>query len=88
LVEESHAAGLLEGPAYTKPPTWRGLDVPAVLTSGNHAAIARWRREQGLRRTAQRRPELIAALEPDTLSDTDRAIVEDAIRPHPGPVAD
>src|SRR5450432_1823244 len=88
LVEESHAAGLLEGPAYTKPPTWRGLDVPAVLTSGNHAAIARWRREQGLRRTAQRRPELIAALEPDTLSDTDLAIVEEAIRPHPGPVAD
>jgi tRNA (guanine37-N1)-methyltransferase len=88
LVEESHAAGLLEGPAYTKPPTWRGLDVPAVLTSGNHAAIARWRREQGLRRTAQRRPELIAALEPDTLSDTDRAILDAAIRPHPGPVAD
>jgi tRNA (guanine37-N1)-methyltransferase len=88
LVEESHAAGLLEGPAYTKPPTWRGLDVPAVLTSGNHAAIARWRREQGLRRTAQRRPELIASLEPDTLSDTDRAILDAAIRPHPGPVAD
>jgi tRNA (guanine37-N1)-methyltransferase len=88
LVEESHAAGLLEGPAYTKPPTWRGLDVPAVLTSGNHAAIAHWRREQGLRRTAQRRPELIAALEPDTLSETDRAIVDEAIRPHPGPVAD
>jgi tRNA (guanine37-N1)-methyltransferase len=88
LVEESHAAGLLEGPAYTKPPTWRGLEVPSVLTSGNHAAIARWRREEGLRRTAQRRPELIAALEPDPLSDTDRAIVEEAIRPHPGPVAD
>jgi tRNA (guanine37-N1)-methyltransferase len=88
LVEESHAAGLLEGPAYTKPPTWRGLDVPAVLTSGNHAEIARWRREQGLRRTAQRRPELIAALEPDRLTDTDRAIVEEAIRPHSGPVAD
>jgi tRNA (guanine37-N1)-methyltransferase len=88
LVEESHAAGLLEGPAYTKPPTWRGLDVPAVLTSGNHAAIARWRREQALRRTAQRRPEFIEALEPDTLSDIDRAILDAAIRPHPGPVAD
>jgi tRNA (guanine37-N1)-methyltransferase len=88
LVEESHAAGLLEGPAYTKPPTWRGLDVPAVLTSGNHAAIARWRRDQGLQRTAERRPELIAALEPDTLSDTDRAILEETIRSRPGPVAD
>ena len=88
LVEESHAAGLLEGPAYTKPPTWRGLDVPAVLTSGNHAAIARWRREQGLQRTAERRPELIAALEPDTLSETDVAIIEETIRSHRGPVAD
>jgi tRNA (guanine37-N1)-methyltransferase len=88
LVEESHAAGLLEGPAYTKPPTWRGLEVPAVLTSGNHAAIARWRREQGLQRTAERRPELIGALEPDTLSDTDRAIVEETIRSRQGPVAD
>jgi tRNA (guanine37-N1)-methyltransferase len=88
LVEESHAAGLLEGPAYTKPPTWRGLDVPAVLTSGNHAAIARWRREQGLQRTAERRPELIAALEADALSDPDRAIVEETIRSRSGPVAD
>jgi len=88
LVEESHVAGLLEGPAYTKPPTWRGLDVPAVLTSGNHAAIARWRREQGLQRTAERRPELIAALDADALSDPDRAIVEETIRSHSGPVAD
>jgi tRNA (guanine37-N1)-methyltransferase len=88
LVEESHAAGLLEGPAYTKPPTWRGLDVPPVLTSGNHVAIARWRREQGLQRTAERRPELIAALDPDALSDPDRAIVEETIRSRSGPVAD
>ena len=88
LVEESHVAGLLEGPAYTKPPTWRGLDVPAVLTSGNHAAIARWRREQGLQRTAERRPELIAALDADALSDPDRAIVEETIRSRSGPVAD
>jgi tRNA (guanine37-N1)-methyltransferase len=88
LVEESHVAGLLEGPAYTKPPTWRGLDVPAVLTSGNHAAIARWRREQGLQRTAERRPELIAALDADALSHPDRAIVEETIRSRSGPVAD
>ncbi|HTC68485.1 MAG TPA: tRNA (guanosine(37)-N1)-methyltransferase TrmD, partial [Acidothermaceae bacterium] len=85
LVEESHAAGLLEGPAYTKPPTWRGLDVPPVLTSGNHAAIARWRREQALERTARRRPELIAALDAEALSAADRAIVEQAIRSRSGP---
>jgi tRNA (guanine37-N1)-methyltransferase len=60
LVEESHEAGLLEYPVFTKPPSWRGLDVPDVLTSGDHAAIARWRREQSLRRTAERRPDLLA----------------------------
>lgn len=53
-------AGLLEGPTYTRPPVWRGLTVPEVLASGNHAAVARWRREQAVRRTAQRRPELLA----------------------------
>jgi tRNA (guanine37-N1)-methyltransferase len=88
LVDESHVAGLLEGPAYTKPPSWRGLDVPAVLTSGNHADIARWRRDQALRRTAQRRPDLLAALEPDTVSDADAAVIEETIRSHRGPVAD
>ncbi|MFF5226622.1 tRNA (guanosine(37)-N1)-methyltransferase TrmD [Dactylosporangium sp. NPDC000521] len=59
LVEESHAAGVLEAPMYTKPPTWRGLDVPEVLRSGDHGKIARWRREEGLRRTALRRPDLL-----------------------------
>ncbi len=59
LVEESHAAGVLEAPMYTKPPTWRGLDVPDVLRSGDHGKIARWRREEGLRRTAERRPDLL-----------------------------
>jgi tRNA (guanine37-N1)-methyltransferase len=59
LVEESHAAGLLEAPMYTKPPVWRGLDVPDVLRSGDHGRIARWRREEGLRRTAERRPDLL-----------------------------
>jgi tRNA (guanine37-N1)-methyltransferase len=75
LVEESHVAGLLEGPAYTKPPSWRGLDVPPVLTSGNHAAIARWRRDQSLRRTAARRPDLLAGLPDDALSAADRAVI-------------
>jgi tRNA (guanine37-N1)-methyltransferase len=88
LVEESHAAGLLEGPAYTKPPSWRGLDVPAVLTSGNHAQIARWRRDQAIRRTAERRPDLLVALGPELLSSTDAAAIEETIRPVRGPVAD
>jgi tRNA (guanine37-N1)-methyltransferase len=59
LVEESHEAGLLEHPSYTKPETWRGHTVPAVLLSGDHAAIAAWRHDQSLRRTAQRRPDLL-----------------------------
>ena len=58
LAEESHAAGLLEYPSYTKPASWRGHDVPDVLLSGDHAAIAAWRHQQSLRRTAQRRPDL------------------------------
>ena len=52
-------AGLLEAPAYTRPPTWRGLDVPPVLLSGHHGEIARWRAEQSRLRTAQRRPDLL-----------------------------
>jgi tRNA (guanine37-N1)-methyltransferase len=61
-VDDSFAAGadgLLEAPAYTKPATWRGMDVPAVLLSGNHAEIARWRAEQSRVRTATRRPDLL-----------------------------
>jgi tRNA (guanine37-N1)-methyltransferase len=60
LVEESHADGLLEAPVYTKPPEWRGLVVPEVLRSGDHAKIAQWRRDQGLARTRARRPDLLA----------------------------
>lgn len=59
LVEESHEDGLLEYPSYTKPASWRGLDVPPVLLSGNHAAIASWRREQQVERTRNVRPELL-----------------------------
>jgi tRNA (guanine37-N1)-methyltransferase len=55
--------GLLEAPAYTKPPTWRGLDVPDVLLSGHHGQIARWRADQSRRRTAQRRPDLLTSPE-------------------------
>lgn len=61
LVEESHEDGLLEYPVYTKPAQWRGHEVPPVLLSGNHGAIARWRHEQALRRTAERRPDLLPA---------------------------
>lgn len=59
LVEESHEDGLLEYPVYTKPASWRGHDVPPVLLSGDHGAIARWRHEQAVRRTAERRPDLL-----------------------------
>ena len=65
LVEESHgAAGLLEYPVYTKPPSWQGHDVPDVLLSGHHARIARWRRDEALRRTAARRPDLLLVRDP------------------------
>jgi tRNA (guanine37-N1)-methyltransferase len=57
--DESFAQGLLDGPHYTRPESWRSADVPAVLVSGHHAQIAQWRREQSLRRTLARRPELI-----------------------------
>jgi tRNA (guanine37-N1)-methyltransferase len=57
--EDSHADGVLEGPHYTRPPVFRGLEVPDMLQQGNHEAIARWRREQALRRTWQNRPDLL-----------------------------
>ncbi|ARJ04831.1 tRNA (guanine-N(1)-)-methyltransferase [Cnuibacter physcomitrellae] len=60
LVEESHEDGLLEYPSYTKPAVWREREVPPVLLSGNHAAIAAWRREQQVERTRRVRPELLA----------------------------
>ncbi|GAB2450168.1 hypothetical protein GCM10027062_34220 [Nocardioides hungaricus] len=61
LVEESHEDGLLEYPVYTKPASWRGREVPPVLLSGDHAAIASWRHDQAVRRTAERRPDLLPA---------------------------
>lgn len=60
--EDSFQDGLLEGPSYTKPREWRGLAVPEVLFSGNHGLVDRWRRDQALLRTQQRRPELIEEL--------------------------
>jgi tRNA (guanine37-N1)-methyltransferase len=59
LDEESHSEGLLEYPSYTKPASWRGMDVPEVLLSGNHAEIAKWRKEQALEKTRRIRPDLV-----------------------------
>ncbi|NTW41453.1 MAG: tRNA (guanosine(37)-N1)-methyltransferase TrmD [Cellulomonadaceae bacterium] len=97
LVEESHgAAGLLEYPVFTRPPVWRGHEVPEVLLSGHHARIARWRRDEALVRTAERRPDLLAALGPEGLDRADRAVLaglgwsvtSDGVAPPAGGVAD
>jgi tRNA (guanine37-N1)-methyltransferase len=69
---DSHAMGLLEGPHYTRPPEFRGLSVPDVLQSGHEAHIDKWRRQQALRRTWQRRPDLLLAAQ---LSKDDRAFL-------------
>jgi tRNA (guanine37-N1)-methyltransferase len=61
LEHESHTEGLLEGPQYTRPPEFESRKVPAVLTSGDHATIQKWRRAEAIRRTSERRPDLIAA---------------------------
>ena len=93
--DDSFAPGgmesLLEGPVYTRPPVWRGREVPAVLQSGDHARIARWRRDEALRRTAARRPELLAGL--TVLDAHDRAVLGAVRRPAadvgpPRPVAE
>ena len=67
-LDESFADGLLEYPHYTRPAVFRGMEVPPVLLSGDHAAVARWRREQSLERTARLRPDLLESVE---LSATD-----------------
>ena len=94
LVEESHGAdGLLEYPVYTKPAVWAGLEVPEVLTSGHHAKVQRWRRDQALERTAARRPDLLARLDVAGLDKHDRrtlavlgwTVVDDHLEP-PQPV--
>lgn len=72
--EDSFATGLLEHPQYTRPEAFDGQEVPPVLLSGNHAEVERWRRREALRRTLQRRPDL---LETAALTDADRAIVDE-----------
>ncbi|CAM05223.1 tRNA (guanine37-N1)-methyltransferase [Saccharopolyspora erythraea NRRL 2338] len=74
--QDSFSDGLLEGPCYTRPEVWRDQPVPEVLRSGNHAAIARWRRDQSLERTWRRRPELIEALPEGTLDARDREVLD------------
>ncbi len=71
--DDSHASGVLEYPHYTRPPEFRGWRVPDVLLSGDHARIARWRREQSLLRTLQRRPDLLEKAE---LSDNERRFLD------------
>jgi tRNA (guanine37-N1)-methyltransferase len=71
LAEESHEDGLLEYPVYTKPATWRGREVPAVLLSGDHAAVAAWRHAESVRRTVGRRPDLAHPAASVGLGDVD-----------------
>jgi tRNA (guanine37-N1)-methyltransferase len=72
-IEESHASGLLEYPQYTRPPEYRGWEVPEVLLSGNHARIAKWHREQAVIRTAKRRPDLLGTAD---LTADEKQIIE------------
>lgn len=75
LAEESHATpGLLEYPVYTRPPSWRGRDVPGVLLSGDHAAVAAWRAREAQRRTARHRPDLLASSRAADASALDQAL--------------
>lgn len=74
--EDSFSDGLLEGPSYTRPAQWRGLAVPEVLRGGDHAAIARWRRDRALERTLAHRPDLLAALPEGVLDAVDRAVLD------------
>jgi len=72
-MDDSHATGLLEYPHYTRPPEYRGWGVPEILLSGNHAKIEKWRREQSLRRTLKRRPDL---MDNAPLSESDRKVLK------------
>lgn len=76
---DSHADGLLEGPHYTRPAEYRGLAAPAVLLSGHHARVERWRRQESLKRTWQKRPELLARA---SLSEEDKAYLAQLAQGH------
>jgi len=83
--EESFAAGLLEYPQYTRPPEFAGERVPEVLVGGDHAAVARWRREQALERTRRNRPDLLQRLAGDTAGGSTTDPRASAMRRRPGP---
>ncbi len=74
---DSHVSGLLEGPHYTRPANFEGHDVPPIVLSGDHAAIARWQRESALRRTWERRPDMLTSASLSSLSEEDRAFLDD-----------
>lgn len=76
-MDESFSTGLLEYPQYTRPALYRDLAVPEVMLSGNHAAIAEWRRRASIERTARLRPDLLEAA---SLSDDERAFADDIRR--------
>jgi tRNA (guanine37-N1)-methyltransferase len=82
VTDDSHSTGLLEGPVYTRPASYEGRDVPAVLLSGDHGAVARWRRDEALRRTAAFRPELLLRV---PLDARDRAVLANLELPFPLP---
>lgn len=93
ITQDSFAPGtmdnLVEGPVYTKPPVWRGHEVPPILLSGHHAAIDRWRRDEALRKTARNRPDLIRRLDPESLDERDREVLaEVGLQETSEPVAD
>ncbi len=73
---DSFTTGLLQHPLYTRPASFRDLDVPEVLLSGNHAEVARWQRREALRRTYERRPDLFEQLSPDHLSEDDKLYLQ------------
>jgi tRNA (guanine37-N1)-methyltransferase len=86
VVEESHADGLLEYPVYTRPAAWTDPDgveraAPEVLLSGHHGRVRRWRRDEALRRTAARRPDMLSAYPDDRLDRTDRAVLAELEEP-------
>jgi tRNA (guanine37-N1)-methyltransferase len=77
-VQDSHSQGLLEHPHYTRPAEFRGWAVPEILLSGHHGEVARWRRQQSLLRTAERRPDLLIKA---ALTEEDRRFLQQALRP-------
>lgn len=81
-ISESHSSGLLEGPQYTRPIEFEGMRVPPILTSGDHGAVERWRRQEALRRTLERRPDLLATAE---LSYEDRVMLAELKGEEPPP---